>query len=176
MTFCQQFTVTILLAVVILWVKGVDIAPVAHEENDVLEHSLVLREDLSGFAGISVKVITLEPDGSWLEEHYLITEPGKELENQKRTKHEGGKLSHDELEEVRARLKAVQFQTLTGETEDNENIGYGGERITISYGTHEVSRFRSATKETVEATNDQLLELANSIMSAVAKEADERDD
>ena len=143
-------------------------ATAAPAEKEVLDHTLKLREDRSGFAGVSVKVITIEPDGTWLEEHYLITEPGKSLEHQKRTKTPpgSGTLYRKDLDELKESLISAEFATLEG-AQDNKDLGSSETQITISYGQHVVSGILSNQDDNYRNAIEQLKKFADSISLAI---------
>jgi len=168
---CRQLAAPIVLVVAALLGVQISFASIARAENEVLEHALELRQDQSGFAGVSVKLITIEPDGSWLEEHYLITDPSRNLKDQKRTKHDGGKLSKSEIEGLKARLESAEFKTL-GSGPVKENLGSSESQVSISYGPRKISRISSSFDNKSGATTDHILELAKSIQESISKQTE----
>ena len=167
----RQFATPIVLIVATLLGVQIFFTSVVRAENEVLEHTLTLRQDQSGFAGVSVKVIAIEPNGDWLEEHYLISNPGKSLKEQRRTKHNSGTLSESDVEGLKSRLESAQLETLeSGQVK--ESLGSSESQITISYGPHVVARSSLSFDNKSGAMVDQLMELAKSIEESISKQTD----
>lgn len=133
----------------------------------VLEHALELREEISGFAGVSLKIVKIEPDGSWRERHYLVVEPGEDLDRQKRTKNDEGKVSQSKLRDLEARLSMPELGLLPG-TEPKKSLGSSESQVSISYGPHVLVPGSGGRAPGLEAGNDPFAQLAEAMERAIS--------
>lgn len=121
--------IALAVAPLLAWVASND----ANAEDSELQRPIELREERSGFAGVSLSLVTIQPDGTWSEDQYLIVEPDLGLDAQKRTRHREGVLSEETLQELSDQVDALQMPLSLGDVESAPHP-HGEPQISVTYG------------------------------------------
>lgn len=141
---------------------------ISSAEEYTLDYPLELRMDRAGFAGVSARIITIQPDGTWSEEHYLVVEPGEGLDRQKRTKHREGALRQEKLQELSTQLKKPELQ-LSPKTEKREGPISDEWQVTVSYGPDRVTLAPTQNDDGARVSSDPATELVEAIKLMVSQ-------